>query len=112
MNRLRELAGLIDRRPAIALPLWMIAFLFVMWPAATRPLWYDELITYYISKSNSLDHFWDCVRSVDLQPPLNFLLVRLSLISFGDSPLSVRLPSIASFLLASYLLQRIVSRRL
>jgi len=34
------------------------------------------------------------------------------MISFGDSPLSVRLPSIASFLLASYLLQRIVAKRL
>ncbi|HEV1287994.1 MAG TPA: hypothetical protein VNU44_21900, partial [Bryobacteraceae bacterium] len=46
---LRQLADLIDRRPVLVLPVWIVAYFSVLWPAAHRPLWYDELFTYYVS---------------------------------------------------------------
>lgn len=100
-----------DRRPQLLLPLWIGVFLAVMWPAATRPLWYDELVTHHIAMSPSWERFVDSLLSVDLQPPLNFLLVRVSVWLFGDSALSVRLPSLLAFLIASLIVFYLARRR-
>lgn len=112
MIALRNLTLLLDRHPMLALPLWTIVFLAVMVPVGARPLLSDELTTYYIAMSPSIAHFVECMQQVDLQPPLNFLLVRLSVGLFGDSALSVRLPSLVAFLVASSIVFHLAAKRL
>ena len=109
---LSRFATLIDRRPGLALPLWIAVYLAVLWSPAHRPLWFDELFTYYIALSPTWEHFVDSVRHVDLNPPLEYLLVRASIVSFGDSPFVTRLPSMLGYLMASLIVYRIVTRRM
>jgi 4-amino-4-deoxy-L-arabinose transferase-like glycosyltransferase len=108
---LSRIASLIDRRPVLVLPIWIAAFIAVFWRVAQRPLWYDELFTYHIAMSPTLDHFINCVRIIDLNPPLGYIFVRASVTCFGDSPLSVRLPSMLAFFGASLIAFRLIARR-
>jgi hypothetical protein len=110
-NALRQLADLIDRRPLLVLPVWIVAYFSVLWPAAHRPLWYDELFTYYVSMSPTWERFWGSVLHVDLNPPLGYLFVRLSIAVFGDTPFNARIPSMLAFLLASLLTSHLISQR-
>ena len=109
---LSKVAGWIDRRSAWMLPLWIAAYFVVLWEPAHRPLWYDELFTYYVATSPTLERFIGCIRFVDLNPPLSYLFVRLSIATFGDSPFVTRLPSILSFLVASLVVWKMISRRM
>lgn len=108
---LRQLADVIDRRPFLVLPVWIVAYFSVLWPAAHRPLWYDELFTYYVSMSPTWERFWGSVRFVDLNPPLGYLFVRASIALFGDTPFNARIPSMLAFLFASLLTSHLISRR-
>ncbi len=116
MNRpagpLRAFADLIDRRPALVLPVWIASYFAVLWRAAHRPLWYDELFTYYVSMSPTWERFVGSIRNVDLNPPLSYLFVRASIVLFGNSPFAVRLPSMLGFLAASLVVYVLVTRRL
>lgn len=106
-----RLAAYIDRRPGLALPVWIAAYIEVFWKAAHRPLQYDELFSYYTAKSQTMAEFAGRVL-FDVNPPLNYLLVRASLILFGDSPFAARLPSLLGFLAAGLIVYRMVTRRL
>lgn len=109
---LRKLADLIDGRPALVLPVWIVAFFAVLWRAAHRPLWFDELFTYYIALSPSFEHLrGSLLHSGDLNPPLNYLLVRCSIALFGDSPFVTRIPPMLGFLVAGLIVFRLVTRR-
>ena len=64
------------------------------------PLWHDELFTFFIAQSPSLSAMWDRIRTVDLNPPLSYVLTRVSFAIFGVGTLQCRLPEIAGFGLA------------
>jgi hypothetical protein len=66
-----------------------------------RRLGHDELYTFYISQAASLTKLLALTRTVDLHPPLSYLLVRLSFAVFGVSAWSCRLPFAAAFILTS-----------
>ncbi len=102
----------VDRNPAAVLPVAMVPYLAIVLRNARRPLWFDELFTYYISTSRSLSHFLTCILNVDLNPPLSYALVWLSTQLFGQSPTAVRLPAIMSFLIAGLAVFAVVRRRL
>ena len=53
-----------DDRALVPLLILTVFYTFIASLLAMRPLWYDELITYYIAKSPTL------VANVDLNPPL------------------------------------------
>ncbi len=117
--RLRPLAAaasrvvsLIDLHPAYFLPVWIVAYWFVVSPSAMRPLWYDELFTYYVATSPTLERFAGGILHVDLNPPLGYLPVRASLALLGDTSFAARLPSMLAFLLASLAIYSIARRRL
>ncbi|WP_162179839.1 glycosyltransferase family 39 protein [Bryobacter aggregatus] len=112
MNRFLEFVATLDRNPRWALLFCLAVFAMVMIPAALRPLWYDELVTYYIAMSPSWDRFLESVQTVDLQPPLNFLLVRISILLLGDSDFSARVPSLLAFVAASLVVFQLVRHRL
>jgi Dolichyl-phosphate-mannose-protein mannosyltransferase len=108
----RSLLEWVDRNPAALLPVVISPYLAIVLRNARRPLWFDELFTYYISTSRSLSHFLSCILNVDLNPPLSYGLVWLSTHFFGQSPTAVRLPAIASFLIAGLAVFALVRRRL
>src|SRR5579864_3917497 len=79
---------------------------------ASRPLWHDELYTYYIDKAPTLARFIDEVTHLDLQPPLQFVVSRLSLQVLGDSDFATRVPSMIAFTAGSICFYIFVRRRL
>lgn len=66
---------------------------------ASIPYWGDELATVHISEAPSWTGMIARSRATDLNPPLEFALVRMSLDVFGPHEFAGRLPSIASFAL-------------
>jgi hypothetical protein len=87
-------------------------YAFFILGAASRPLWHDELYTYYIAKQPSLSRLMDAVAHIDLQPPLQYVLSRISLSLFGDHDFATRLPSIVGFTAGSVCFYIFVRRRL
>ncbi len=76
-----------------------------------KPLWHDELFTFYIAQARTVPALLKDIRLIDLNPPLSYLATRLSYSVFGISTLSCRLPEIAGFLLAMLSLYVFVRRR-
>jgi hypothetical protein len=73
-----------------------------------RPLWFDELFTFYIARLPDTGQLFRAIPG-DGNPPLNYLLARLSLDMFGETPFAVRLSSIvgcSAALLATYFFVR------
>ena len=77
---------------------------------ASRPLDHDELYTFYIAQAPSLKQLLALTRTVDLHPPLSYLLIRTSFAIFGISAWACRLPSVLAFFLASAVLFWLVKR--
>lgn len=75
------------------------------------PLWHDELFTFYIAQAPSLRAMFGEIHRVDLNPPLSYLLTKLSFALFGVGTLQCRLPEIAGFALAMACIFRFVERR-
>jgi len=63
----------------------------------SRDLDHDELYTFYIAQAPTLRQLLELTRTVDLHPPLSYLLVRVSFAIFGVSAWSCRLPSVLAF---------------
>ena len=81
-----------------ALTAWYIA---LIWSAAQRPLWFDELYTFYIAQQPTVSRMLEATHTVDLNPPLNYFLTRWSIDLFGATPWATRLPAMFAFWLAS-----------
>jgi hypothetical protein len=76
----------------------------------TRHLDHDELFTFYIAQAPSLGQSIRVSQTVDLQPPLSYLLVRLSFSIFGVSAWSCRLPFLLAYACSAALLFYFVRR--
>jgi 4-amino-4-deoxy-L-arabinose transferase-like glycosyltransferase len=77
---------------------------------ARKPLWFDEIFTFYIARAPGLQQLFQAVPA-DGNPPLNYLLTRLSLGLFGESELATRLPAILGFALAMLATYLFIRRR-
>lgn len=66
-----------------------------------RYVWFDELFTFDIARSASLQQLWDRVVSFDCTPPTSYLLSRLSMSFFGPTPFGLRFPSMVEFYVGS-----------
>lgn len=73
------------------------------------PLWFDEFFTLFLSRLNSIHLLWQALPS-DGQPPLQYLLTRISMRAFGESELAVRLPELLAYLVAGFCTFKIVRR--
>jgi Dolichyl-phosphate-mannose-protein mannosyltransferase len=78
----------------------------------TRHLDHDELFTYYIAQAPSIGQLVKLSHAVDLQPPLGYLLVRISFAVFGASSWSCRLPFLLAYVFTAALLFHFVRRLL
>lgn len=92
--------------PAIAVLVYAAAIVF----SGARPLWHDELYTFYIAQAPSIGQMLHEIR-LDLNPPLEYLAVHGSMSVFGNSEYAARLPSMVAFFVASGCLYWLVKRR-
>lgn len=68
--------------------------------ASTRPFWYDELLTFYLSGLHPFSVFWRALLAgVDAMPPGYYLIVRLVRMVPGNPLVTLRLPSIFGYVL-------------
>jgi hypothetical protein len=80
---------------AVLLAITGLYFLITLTQANLRLLWFDELVTFYIAKLNSLGGIWRALASgSDPNPPLSHALVMWSTRLFGDNAMAVRIPAI------------------
>src|SRR5947209_19065616 len=90
------------------LPYWVITLLL----AKTKPFWYDELLTFYISRLPTLADVWRTLLSgAEEQPPLFFISTRAVAAALGHSRHSIRIPEIFGFWIMSHALLFYVRQR-
>src|SRR5258708_5234426 len=77
---------------------------------ASRHLDHDELFTFYIAQAPTLRQLFKLTHTIDLHPPLSYLLVRTSFAIFGVSSWSCRLPFVLAYFCAAALLFLLLSR--
>lgn len=84
----------------------LTVFVFAVLAAHWRPIWYDELFTYYVANEPTLRETLEALlQGADTNPPVDYLLRHASLSLFGESAAALRWPSAAAFvagLLATY----------
>ncbi len=86
----------VDRNPwAVLLFIAVIYFGITLSVSAFRVLWFDELITFYIARLNSVHAIWNALyKGADPNPALMHLLVMWSMRMFGSGQIALRLPAI------------------
>lgn len=89
-----------------------IFFYSVGLAASNRPLWYDELFSYYISiQDNFIAVLSALLNKVDISPPMDYLLRHYAMKLLGRSEFTFRLLSIVTFWLGSICLYSFVCKR-
>jgi uncharacterized membrane protein len=66
-----------------------------------RYVWFDELFTFDIARSPSIEQLWNRELRFDCNPPTVYLLSRASMSIFGPTPLGLRFPSMVEFYFGS-----------
>jgi hypothetical protein len=83
-----------------------------LYVSLNRALWYDELLTLYLSRLPDLPTFWSALKTgPDLSPPLYDLCVRSLLPILGEHPTVLRLPALLAYLAMSYSIYKFVEFR-
>ena len=103
-------AALMTRYEAFFVLAVAAGYAFVQVGRAQRPLWFDELFTFYISRLPDLGQVFRALPA-DGNPPLNYLLVRGSLRLLGETSFAIRLPSLLAFTAAVLAVFCFVRRR-
>jgi hypothetical protein len=75
------------------------------------PLWHDEIFTYYIAQAPTLRDLLRLTRTIDLNPPLFYLITRTTFHLFGVGTLQTRLPEITGWWMALVCISIFVRRR-
>jgi hypothetical protein len=98
--------------------LWLLCGFSVLYLVSTsllasrKLMWYDELLTLYISQLASVSDIWSALLTgADQSPPFFHLINRTSLSLFGVNHLSIRLPEVLGFWMMSLCLFVFVSKR-
>ncbi len=80
--------------------------------ASQKPMWNDELFTFYISRLPSVSDIWSALLTgADQIPPFFHIITRASFSLFGVNHLSIRLPEVLGFWVMSLCLFYFVSKR-
>ena len=111
-QRLDTIASSLDKRPPALFFLFLLSFYYGM--AKTEriaPLWHDELYTLYIAQAPNFKTMMVWIQTIDLNPPLYYLLARLTFHVLPPTQLSVRLPSLIGFFVATLCLYQFIRRR-
>ncbi len=100
-----------ERHDGIVLAILSAWYVALIWNLARRPLWFDELYTFYIAQQPTVARMLQATHVIDLNPPLNYFLTRWSITIFGAKPWATRLPEIAAFWAASLAIFEMLRRR-
>jgi len=102
-SRLQATGAFADRKPVAAVAVWTgVYFVFALALAREKPLWNDELFTFYISRRPTLSTVWSALLTgAEQLPPFFFVLTRAATGLLGSSPLSFRVPEVLGFWLMS-----------
>lgn len=96
----RVLAAVEQKWPYLLALLSLLFLAFNLFLDSKRPLWNDELFTFYISRQPTLHHVWNALLTGAEQLPLFFFVViRLFTAIFGTDQTALRLPETLGFLL-------------
>ena len=110
---LDAIAAFLETHSWLGLLAILALYLFYLKTHATlRPPWHDELFTYYISQAPTFGQMLRETQTLDLNPPLSYVLTRFVFSVLHPSTFSLRLPSMISFGAAAYCLYLFVARRL
>lgn len=107
-TKLERAGQWLDARTGLLVLTLLLTYLLITVPVSCRrPLWHDELFTYNIALLPSLSQMLRAIRTIDLNPPLLYLLDAITLripgahASYAMANLMARLPSLTGGLLAS-----------
>ena len=107
-----ELGAWMDAHSYLCLALLVAILVLVQLGLSLRiPLWHDEVFTWSIAQAPSIHDLMRLIRTIDLNPPLSYLITRGSYHLFGVGTLQTRLPEVAGFALAMTCLFLFVRRR-
>jgi Dolichyl-phosphate-mannose-protein mannosyltransferase len=110
-DRLEAWAARLDRHRLGIAVLLLAIYVALVAPSVRRHLWFDELHTVYIAQATSIRQFIDEIRLLDLNPPLTYLLVRVSMKIFGATEVGARMPIILGYFAGSMAFFLFASRR-
>lgn len=103
----------IERRRGLIITAFSAMFLAICaLLAATKMMWYDELVTYYPATLPLRDLLSFFNQALDVHTPTASILVKASMKMFGDGPVVDRLPMIAGFLIMCLAIYGFTARRL
>ncbi|HEV2274930.1 MAG TPA: glycosyltransferase family 39 protein [Acidobacteriaceae bacterium] len=110
---LEAAASLVEAHPWTGLLLILAFYLvYLQQHVRLRPPWHDELFTFYIAQAPTFGEMLRWTQTVDLNPPLSYVITRLVFRVMHPGMLSLRLPSMVAFFLAALCLYAFVARRL
>lgn len=102
---------MICEQPLLALALIAVALVAQILPLMTRPLWYDEIVTFHVSRLDNMAVIWEKVKAgADLNPPLFYLATHGAYALMGSNEFSTRLPQLAGFLAMLLCVHRFVGK--
>ena len=108
----RKIATALERRRYLVLALLTVLYaLGAVRHAASKPLWYDEIITVISASAPDAAGTWRAAQASDASPPLLHLLTHFSIQWFGSSDVAIRLPAIVGFWIFCLCLFHCVRRR-
>ncbi|MDE3198662.1 MAG: glycosyltransferase family 39 protein [Acidobacteriota bacterium] len=110
---LSVLSNTVEKAPAAWLTVLTLIYFATSRLRAGKPLWFDELTTYYLARMDSIAAAWRAtIDGVDLQPPLMMALAHISQKLLGPTDFATRLPSIVGVFLACAFLYAFLKKRL
>lgn len=96
---------------ALAAGMGLLIGLALLLRGRVRPIWFDELFTYYAARRGSAPEVAQALlEGADSLPPLDPIIRHFSMIMVGPDELGFRLPSIVWFMLGSWWSYRAVYR--
>lgn len=113
LSRCQAALAFVERRPFVALAVWTaLYFAVTLAVARVKPLWNDELFTFYISRRPTLRAVWSALLTgAEQLPPFFFLLTRSATGLLGSSPAAFRVPEMLGFWVMSVCLFWVVRVR-
>jgi hypothetical protein len=99
-----------DDHAAIVFSLLTAWYVALLWNYTLRPLWYDELSTYYIARQSTVASMAEAITHIDLNPPLNYFLARW-LLAIIHHPWAARMPALVAYWAGSLAIFHLLRRR-
>ena len=109
---LEKTAAILELRSTSIVAFLFLLYVWIVKSERIKPLWHDELFTYYIAQAPTFSKMIEWTQTIDLNPPLYYIAARLAFLVMHPGMFSVRFPSMVAYLVATLCLYLFVRRRL